>query len=233
MRHKFVLLAASALFAGNIIANAMPGNMPNRHTTARADTVMAPGNADNAACSLLKTNLLYIALLIPNVGVEFHVGQGWAIYGNCAYARWSNDKQHYYWHISGGELGVRRYFGHQASRKPFTGHHADVYAMMLAYDFELGGRGYMSGKTGNCFFGNANYAVGVGYGYSRPIGRRLTLDFSIGLGYMGGRYREYRPADGCYVWRATKQRKWFGPVKAEISLGYIIGGKKHSQGEKR
>ena len=68
-----------------------------------------------------------------------------------------------------------------------------------------------------------NYIAGLEYGYSLPIRSRLNIDFSIGVGYWGGIYYEYLPMDNCYVWQATKQRHWFGPTKAEISLVWLIG----------
>ena len=33
----------------------------------------------------------------------------------------------------------------------------------------------------------------------------------------------YLPLDGHYVWQATKNRHWFGPTKAEISLVWLLG----------
>jgi hypothetical protein len=75
----------------------------------------------------------------------------------------------------------------------------------------------------------------VEYGYALPIGRRLDLDFSIGIGFQGGEYKEYEPADddtGHYVWEATKKRSWWGPTKAAITLRWDIG--KHSKkGDRR
>lgn len=40
---------------------------------------------------------------------------------------------------------------------------------------------------------------------------------------MGGRYYEYEPLDGHYVWKATKNRHWIGPTKAEVSLVWLLG----------
>ena len=58
-----------------------------------------------------------------------------------------------------------------------------------------------------------NYAVGLEYGYSLPVARCLNLDFVIGVGYWGGEYQTYDPADGHYVWKETRRRHWFGPRK--------------------
>ena len=130
------------------------------------------------------------------------------------YAWWKSDKRHDYWRTYGGELDVRKYFGRRAKQKPLTGHHLGVYGQMLTYDFELGGTGYQS---------KLSYGAGIEYGYSLPVAKRLNIDFGIGIGYLGGEYKEYEPIDGHYVWQATRQRHWFGPTKAEISLVWLIG----------
>ena len=130
------------------------------------------------------------------------------------YAWWKSDRAHNYWRNYGGELDVRKYFGNRAAAKPLTGHHLGLYLQGLTYDFELGGTGYLS---------YLSYGVGIEYGYSLPIARRLNLDFGIGVGYLGGEYKVYDPIEGCYVWRETRQRHWFGPTKAEISLVWLIG----------
>lgn len=161
-----------------------------------------------------KTNLLYDALLVPNIGVEFYLGKDWSLSANWMYAWWKTDKRHRYWRTYGGELEARKWFGSKAAEKPLTGHHVGVYLQGLTYDVELGGTGYLS------YF---SYGAGVSYGYSLPVAKRLNLDFVIGVGYFGGEYKEYEPIDTHYVWQATKNRHWFGPTKAEISLVWLIG----------
>lgn len=51
-----------------------------------------------------------------------------------------------------------------------------------------------------------NYAVGLEYGYSLPVTRRLNLDFVISVGYWGGEYHKYAPIGDCYVWKETQLR---------------------------
>ena len=117
----------------------------------------------------------------------------------------------------------RKYFGRRAQTKPLTGHHLGIYGQAFTYDFETGHKGYIGGKPGGTLWDKLNYAIGVEYGYSLPISRRLNLDFTLGVGYWGGEYHEYIPSDGHYVWQSTKQRHWFGPTKAEVSLIWLIG----------
>ena len=171
----------------------------------------------------LKTNMLYDVLAVPNIGVEFYLGKNWSISGNWMYGWWNSDNKHRYWRIYGGEIAVRKWLGKKASEKPLTGHHLGVYGQLFTYDFEWNGTGYMGGEPGKTLWNSPNYAAGVEYGYSLPIGRRLNIDFTVGVGYWGGTYYTYTPLDGHYVWESTKKRHWFGPTKAEISLVWLLG----------
>lgn len=171
----------------------------------------------------LKTNMISDVLLIPNLGVEFYLGGNYSLVANWMYAWWKNDNSHKYWRIYGGDIAVRRWFGREAASKPLTGHHLGLYAQTLTYDFLWNDKGYMAGEPGGNIFDRATFATGVEYGYSLPIAKRLNLDFTLGVGYMWGKYYEYKPIDNCYVWQATKKRHFFGPTKAEVSLVWLLG----------
>ena len=171
----------------------------------------------------LKTNMLYDVLAVPNIGVEFYLGKNWSISGNWMYGWWKKNSSHRYWRIYGGDLAVRYWLGKKANEKPLTGHHIGIYGQAFTYDFEWGGKGYMGGEPGGTLWAKTNYAAGVEYGYSLPVANRLNIDFTLGVGYWGGKYYEYIPLDGHYVWQATKKRHWFGPTKAEISLVWLLG----------
>ena len=162
----------------------------------------------------LKTNLLYDALLVPNIGIETSIGRGWTLGASGMLAWWSKDASHKYWRIYGGEMEIRKYFGRKAKEKPMQGHHISLYGQFLTYDIENGGTGRQSKKT---------YGAGMEYGYSLPIGRRLNLDFGLGVGYIKSHYKTYEPKDGCYVYEATRNRTWIGPTRGEVSLVWLLG----------
>ncbi len=177
----------------------------------------------------LKTNMLYDALAVPNIGAEFYLGRNWSVGINWMYGWWKKESRQRYWRIYGGDIALRKWFGKRAGEKPLTGHHAGVYVQAFTFDFEWGGKGHMGGKPGGTLWDMANYAAGVEYGYSLPVARRLNIDFTLGVGYWGGKYHEYTPMDGHYVWQATKRRHWFGPTKAEISLVWLFGRGNYNQ----
>ena len=162
----------------------------------------------------LKSNLLYDALLIPNLSLEASISSGWTLGAGGMFAWWSKDAKHRYWRIYGGDLEIRKYFGTLSKSKPLQGHHLGIYGDFLTYDFEFGAKGYQS---------KATYAAGIKYGYSHPIANRLNLDFALGIGYLHSNYKTYVPKDGCYVYQETKKLKWLGPTQAEISLVWLLG----------
>ena len=162
----------------------------------------------------LKSNLLYDALLVPNLSLEASIGSGWTLSAGGMLAWWSKDAKHRYWRIYGGDLEIRKYFGTLSKSKPLQGHHLGIYGDFLTYDFEFGAKGYQS---------KATYAAGIKYGYSHPIANRLNLDFALGIGYLHSNYKTYVPRDGCYVYQETKKQKWLGPTQAEISLVWLLG----------
>lgn len=168
----------------------------------------------STACWRLKTNLLYDALAVPNISLETHLGKNWSLGFGYWHTWLSSNTSHNYWRTYGGEINIRKYFGHQAKQRELTGHHLGAAYQMGTYDVELGKRGYMS---------DYSYTAGLEYGYTFPVSRRLSVDISMQMGYFGGRYKVYDPIDTHYVWQETRSRKWTGPVKAEITLACQIG----------
>ena len=171
----------------------------------------------------VKTNMLYDALAVPNIGVEFYLKKGWSLAGEWQAAWWSKNSRHRYWRIAGGHLAVRKWLGRKAEEKPLTGHHLGIYVQGLTYDVEWGDKGYMGGQPGGRGVDKFNYAAGVEYGFSLPVARRLNIDFTLGAGYWGGTYHRYTPQDGHYVWQGTFKRRWFGPTNVEAGLVWLLG----------
>lgn len=171
----------------------------------------------------LKTNMLYDLAAVPNATLEFYIGRNWSVSAGGMYAWWSQHSRNRYWRIYGGEVEVRRWFGRAAERKPLTGHHVGAYLGALTYDFEWGKRGYMGGLPHGTIFDRCMIVGGVEYGYSLPVSSRLNIDFTIGIGYFGGKYIKYDPVNGKYFEDSEVRLNYFGPTKAEISLVWLLG----------
>lgn len=234
----FPSLRASQLFLwyNRVYKPLIPSPMPewkivklSVDTTITSDSIhigpilIEPGQPRKLHYVALRTNMLYDALLMPNIGCEMYLGKSWSVAANWLYGWWKTDRRHWYWRAYGGDIAVRKWLGKAAEEKPLTGHHIGIYAQIFTYDFEMGGRGYMGGKPGGTIWNKMNHAMGAEYGYSLPIARKLNIDFSLGMGYWGGIYHEYKPRNHYYVWQATKERHWIGPTKLEVSLVWLLG----------
>lgn len=154
----------------------------------------------------VKTNLLYDAILMPSLEVEYRIADRWTVNLEGDMAWWNNDGKHKCYQVATISPEGRWWFG-QKQGSPW---HATTSACSAAswYDLENGKEGYQ---------GEAEM-VGVSYGYMFPIGRRLSLEAGIGLGYMHSKYEEYLPIDGHYVYQQTNRMNYFGPLKLKFAL---------------
>lgn len=166
----------------------------------------------------LRTNLLYDAALLPNLALEIGLGKGWTITAEGFFAWWSKTEKNLFWRIYGGEMNLRHYFG-----RNYTGHHVGAYGQALSYDIELRHTGNLS---------DFSWGAGIDYGYSLPVGKKLSIDFSLGIGYFTGDYKSYEPENGKFVWKKTSRRQWIGPTKAEVGLVWHIYGSNRKGGRK-
>ena len=183
----------------------MHGDIVTVHGTSRAPKMF------------LNTNLLYDVALTPNIGVGVYLGKDFTLYADWMHAWWSCHDRRRYWRVYGGDIELRRQLGHGKSDNAFAGHYIGVYASLVTYDFQFGRK--HTGVIGDKY----NYAVGLSYGYTLPIAKRLDLNFSIGLGYMWGKYMKQHLVDEHDVWILTHNRRWFGPTRAEVGLTWLIG----------
>ena len=228
--------------ASSVILNYDRMRVSTQNPVVASDIAIAKTMADNSQIELtpmamlqpdvekpfymsVKTNLLYDALLIPNIGFEFYLGGNFSLAANGHFAWWNSDRLNWYHRTYGAEVDIRYWLGRKAKEKPLTGHHIGIYGQAITYDFIFGKHGLLAGEPGGDIFDEANFSAGLEYGYSFPIAKRLNLDLTIGAGYMWGKFYEYKNIDDCYVWQATKNRKWIGPTKAEVSLVWLIGRK--------
>ncbi|MDL2282946.1 DUF3575 domain-containing protein [Odoribacter sp. OttesenSCG-928-G04] len=171
-----------------------------------------------------KTNLLYDIALLPNLSVEIPFGRDykWSaiIEGNWSW--WNTGANTYYYHrIQMLGIEARRWFSNH-SKNPLNGWYVGLYGFGGDYDIRLFTN--TNSDIGQQSLGS--YSAGATFGYAMPIGRRLNLEFGIGAGYFGGKYKKYKVSDyeeGVFPLVSTHQRNYFGLTKANISLVWLIG----------
>ena len=183
----------------------------------------------------LKTNLLYDALTLVNYSIEVPIGKQYSalFYHQFPWWRWGKGNNEYCIRFLsiGGE--GRWWFKPQPRLNPedgrwrdkLMGHFIGAYVESGKWDFEFGRDVCRQGE---------HWSVGLSYGFSKPISKRLNLEFSLSVGYASIAYRKFTPsADYEILWRnPEKQGRWgyIGPTKAQISLVMPITMKTKKKG---
>ena len=192
----------------------------------RGQTVPSP------YCIALRSNLVYDAALVPNIGVEVPVYKGLSFSGDWNFAWWKIPARNVFYQTYGGYAGLRYHFGSLAQEHPLLGHFVGVSGIGLSYDFEFGGRGFQCDGW--------NFGVQAEYGYTLPLkDGKWAFAFSAGIGYLRLKYNEYLPEDTHFVWQDGAARNWFGPTRLEVSIFRVIefngrdGGRPDSRGGRR
>lgn len=163
----------------------------------------------------LKTNLLSDMVVMPSIGLEVSVAHKLSIGISGTYG-WMDDQP---WHenirLATADMELRYWFGSNSSAL-LKGLHAGIYGAVYRYDFLFGGKGNQA---------KINWGTGVSGGYTVPLGKCLSIDFGLYIGYIGGKYKKYEVSDDQYhhyVWTEEKTGNYFGPTKAEISLIWLF-----------
>lgn len=176
---------------------------------AREPVVRIEEPAEPEACAMgldLRANLLRWATLTPDLGVEWHISDRWSLGVGGSWTSWSwsdKDRRYALWEVA---PEVRYYMG--AQRRGYLG----VLFKAGAFNYKLS----ETGRQGDILGG------GLTGGYILPLGKRLALDFSLGLGCLHADCEKYRVIDGVRVRQGSETRNWWGPVHAGISLKWNL-----------
>lgn len=158
----------------------------------------------------VRSNLLWDAMLMPNIGVEFSVSDKITL-GADFYASWLGAKKHKTqgWMPS---IEGRYYFS-----ELFKGHHLGITASY----YNINKVKYFYSDS----YAKDGYAVGGGllYGYSINLGEKWNLSFNIGAEYTSIKaYKMQKRGDGTYRQPANKEKKSEFMPRAGIVLAWKI-----------
>ena len=154
----------------------------------------------------LRANLLRWATLTPDLGLEWRICPSWGIAVNGSWTSWSwNDKDRRYalWEVV---PEIRYYLGRE--KRGYLG------AMFKAgqFNYKLSTTGKQGDLTGG----------GITGGYQLKLNKSLSMDFSLGLGYIHADYDKYLVINGVRVRRGSETKNWWGPVSAGVTLVWNI-----------
>jgi len=165
----------------------------------------------------IKTNMLFDLVGAPNLGVEIPVGRekNFSVAVDAAYAYWRINNLYALQTIQGGVEG--KYWFKLLCNTPLTGWNAGIYGMYSSrYDVQ-----WKDGYQGDGF-----WSAGVSAGYSKPIAKRLNLEFAVAGGYFyTPEVRHYlRPEKGHLLWEETRYNvSRFSLTKLKVNLVWLIG----------
>lgn len=172
----------------------------------------------------VKSNLLYDAVLLPNLSVEIPFGRkrNWSVAIDGNWSWWNTGADDYNYHrIQMAGIELRRWFANRTGN-PLNGWYAGIYGYGGDYDIRLF-------ADDNSDIGQQSpwsYSGGLTLGYALPVGRRFNLEFGLGAGFLGGTYKKYTVSDcedGVFPLLSTHRRSYFGLTKASVSLVWLIG----------
>lgn len=180
----------------------------------------------------LRTNLLYDAIGAVNLGAEVPIKEHFSVIGDFAYSYWRGGKNRYA--LQTLEYGVegRYWFGISDSRKakspnwtkPLKGWNAGVYGRYWQrYDAQ-----WIDGVQGD-----GTWSAGATAGYAFPIGKQLSFEAGIGIGWLStSEFRHYHQPeydkDGNYhlMWQKTGRWSGLSITKVRFSLVWLIESRK-------
>ena len=234
-RHMPALRVATWLCVYQPIQEFVPDTMPELNVGLQTLPVPGPSMLmpvdtvlrKKTTILALKTNLLYDALTLVNYSIEVPITERFSAlwYHQFPWWTWGQaDNQYCIRFLSIGAEGrwwfkpmPRPQIGKSVQRDKLMGHFVGLYAESGKWDFEWG--------RSICHQGE-HWSVGLSYGYSMPLGRRLNMEFSLSLGYASIAYRKFEPSEDYEIlWRdPVKHGRWhyFGPTKVQVSLVYPI-----------
>lgn len=166
----------------------------------------------------LRSNLLYDAMALPTLGVEWRISRDFGFVANASYCYWGSKHGNIQkiWMIS---PEVRWYL--LRNKRLYTGVAGNAGEFNI-FKYPFGSLvSKSSGYQGN--FWN----VGLTLGYQLYLSRSFSIDFNVGLGYTRFEYDKFGMVDRTRIYKAKECTKNFwGPTQAGISLMWTFGASK-------
>ena len=185
-----------------------------------SDTLSIPSLTTMARKPLfaIKTNLLYDLGAAVNAGIEIPMGQRWSLATEWVFPWWLWEKKQHALEVLNGNLELRYWWGERTGRSQMTGWFTGLYAGGGYYDVEWKTKGYQGEFV----------SAGITGGFAHSISKNWRMEYSLGLGYMGSKYREYT-AKKCGEddqWHLILKNRgnfhWVGPTQLKVSLVWMI-----------
>ena len=154
----------------------------------------------------IRADLLRWATLTPDLGIEWRINRHVGIVVNGSWTSWSWNGKDRRYALLEVTPEVRWYLGKE--KRGYIG------AMYKVGEFNY--KFSETGRQGDLMGG------GITGGYQLRLNRTLALDFSLGLGCLHADYDKYIVIDNVRVRHGKGTKDWWGPVRAGVTLAWMI-----------
>ncbi len=189
----------------------------------RVDSVMRAERAKAVADSLLQieieknhkfhcgkvavsTNMLYWAAAMPNVGLEVPLKNRYSVVLEYVCPWFANRSAGFSYRLLSWDLEGRYWFN---NTNKLRGLYVGAYGSLGYYDFGQNDTGHQ---------GNILSSAGLSAGYLLPLGKRVSLEMSMGFGVLNTTYSNYYEDDGYLVYASKHAFSIMGPTKATVGV---------------
>lgn len=194
--------------------------MKLRHILFSLITLLSAAPAMRGQDVAIKTNLIYDALLTPNVAVEVGLAPKWTLDMSAAVNNWAVDDHRWkQWHF---QPEARYWFCQR-----FAGHF--VGAHLIGGQYNFGNLNNSIKFLGTDFSDLSHHryqgwmaGAGVAYGYSWILSRHWNLEAEIGLGWIYTRSDVFNCSNCGKKVRANVPHNYVGPTKAALNIIYAF-----------
>ncbi len=180
----------------------------------------------------VKTNLLLLGVVAPNVQIEIPLGDchRWSIEGEVFFPwwTWSHNAHAEQFLNVGAEL--RYWLGNRALQHTLDGWHVGIGLGLGYYDFEWKRSEGWQGEYLNVY-------CNIGYQHRFGRQKQWLIDGGIGLGYIPTKFRHYLGSstfpvgyeenhDNHLIWQDSGWKHIIGATHVNVTLGYLFDAKR-------
>lgn len=168
----------------------------------------------------LKSNLLYDAILSPNIGIEIGLAPRWTLDLSGNFNLWTVDSHKWkHWLV---QPEARYWFCRR-----FAGHFVGFHLLGGQYNFgNLNLKGKFLGsdfsKLKDHRYQGWGAGAGIAYGYAWPVHPHWNVEAEIGAGWIYTRFDSYPCAKCGNKLDHNKPHNYFGPTKLAVNIVYIF-----------
>ena len=160
----------------------------------------------------IKSNALYLAAGVTNIGGEYAFHPHWSVDFPLVYSPYTLARTY----------RMRFLYIQPEARywldRPMKGHFFGVHLHAGVFNVSLDNRNRYQSEKG--FHG-----AGISYGYAMPLSRRWSMEFTVGVGYAFTRYCTYYNVPNGLRYEKDRPYNYWGLTKLGLNFVYRFGDK--------